>query len=85
MAAQLWMRTITRIQPQTNHNPFDNLYPIPYNLNNLITLSITAVRLHEQDARYAADDDDADGTQFEELLGHEGKEEEEDGDGELPP
>ena len=35
MVVQLWMRTITRIQPQTNHNPFDNLYPITYNLLNL--------------------------------------------------
>ena len=35
MAAQSWMRTITRIQHQTNHNPFDNLYPITYNLSTM--------------------------------------------------
>ena len=41
--------------------------------------------LHEQYACYATYKDDAYGTQFEIFLGHEGEEEQEDGDDELPP
>ena len=50
MAAQSWMRTITRIQPQTNHNPFDNLYPITYNLltYNLLTLNSSIVPFSDE-------------------------------------